>query len=437
MNSPHFFLSIPGLRRRDLELLPALVRNLRGSEPARLLHSFPSVTWPAQATLLTGKLPSQHGVIANGFYWREEHRVEMWTADNRVIASPQVWDTLHNLTPGARTAAWFPMLSKGSGADYICMPAPIHQPDGSETLWCYSRPRDFYGELLQRLGHFPLQHFWGPLANIRSSQWIADSARVAAERFHPDFFYVYLPHLDYAAQKSGPDSPEARQALLELNQLLDEFIPACNDLYAPRKLAWTAVSEYVIRNVSQVTYPNRILREAGLLQVRTEADGEHLDLQNSAAWALVDHQFAQVFVRNADRQVIQQVADLFETVNGIAECWSGSRLAAEGLDHPRCGELVLLSQPDSWQAYYWWLDDSRAPGFARTVDIHRKPGYDPVELFFDPVTKSIPLQAERVRGSHGLIVPGEDEGVLLSTLPAPREIRDTEVKKWIETHGLD
>ena len=74
----------------------------------------------------------------------------------------------------------------------------------------------------------------------------------------------------------------------------------------------------------------------------------------------------------------------------------------------------LISTPNSWQAYYWWIDDARAPKFARTVDIHRKPGYDPVELHFDIATKSIPLDATLVKGSHG--APARDasqRGVLL------------------------
>jgi predicted AlkP superfamily pyrophosphatase or phosphodiesterase len=192
-------LSIPGLREQDLEHLPQL-RNLTAAGESRPLSaSFPAVTWPVQANMLTGRLPDEHGVVANGFYWRDRGEVEMWTAWNEVIQRPQVWDRLRER--GATSAVWFPMLSKGCSADFVCMPAPIHNPDGSESLWCYTKPREYYGELRDALGHFPLQHFWGPLANIKSTAWIADSSVLAAARFQPDFFFIYLPHLDYAAQK--------------------------------------------------------------------------------------------------------------------------------------------------------------------------------------------------------------------------------------------
>ena len=374
-------------------------------------HAFPCVTWPSQANVLTGKTPCDHGVVANGFYWRDENKVEMWTAWNEVIQQPQIWDLLKE--SGLKTAAWFPMLSKGCGADYVCMPAPIHKPDGSEDLWCHTKPQEFYGELLEKMGHFPLKHFWGPLANIKSSRWIAESAIECAKKFQPDFFYIYLPHLDYAAQKFGPDSPEAIQAVEDLDGLLGELIDQMNT--ALEDPAWMMLSEYVITPVDHVSWPNRILREADMLQVcATDSDPgkEHLDFENSKAWALVDHQFSHVFVKDRAAEVIDEVAKLFAGVDGIDQVLVGSDRGS--LDHERSGDIVLVSSSNSWQAYYWWLDDEAAPSFAHTVDIHRKPGYDPVELCFDMATMSVPLDASLVRGSHG--VPqkaGEEEGVLV------------------------
>ena len=98
---------------------------------------------------------------------------------------------------------------------------------------------------------------------------------------------------------------------------------------------------------------------------------------------------------------------------------SGGRGACPlGLDHPRSGEVILVSEPHSWQAYYWWLDDQRAPGFARTVDIHRKPGYDPVELHVDMPSRTIPLDATRVKGSHGAPVHSDSQrGVIVASQP--------------------
>ncbi len=400
--SPLYLVSIPGLRAQDIARMDKLRRWTASGEQTSLAASFPAVTWPVQANMLTGKLANEHGVVANGFFWRDTHKVEMWTAWNDKIQQPQLWDHFHQGRSPKKSAVWFPMLSKGCGADNICMPAPIHNPDGSESLWCYTKPVELYGELRDSLGHFPLKHFWGPLAGIPSSQWITQSAAFAAKKFSPDFFYIYVPHLDYAAQKSGPDSPGALQAVVELDGLLDEFFQSVTALNADA--TFLVVSEYVITEVNHVVYPNRILREAGLLSVRPEQPDkplEQLDFVASQAWALVDHQFSHVFVRDRDSSIIQRIADLFRNQPGVAEVLAGDQLAKYGLNHERSGDVVIVSEPTSWQAYYWWQDDTLAPSYARTVDIHRKPGYDPVELHFDPVNRGIPLDASLIRGSHG------------------------------------
>jgi hypothetical protein len=427
------FLSLPGLRDQDLEHMPRLSQ--LATERTTLVPSFPCVTWPVQANMLTGKLPQDHGVVSNGFYWRERQQVEMWTAGNEVIQSPQIWDLLHQRNPSFTSAAWFPMLSKRSGADYVCMPAPVHNPDGSESLWCYTKPEALYGELRDALGHFPLQHFWGPLASIPSSAWIAQSAVVAARKFQPRFFYLYVPHLDYAAQKNGPNSAEAVAALGELDEVLGQLADGFSEAYGGSELLWLVASEYVINEVDHVTYPNRRLRESGRLAVRHEADGEHLDVVESRAWAMVDHQMAHVFVRDANATVVQQVAELFATYPGIAEVLVGPERARYGLDHERAGEVVLVSTSNSWQAYYWWEDDRLAPDFARRVDIHRKPGYDPVELHFDFATKSTPLDATLVRGSHGAPATSDERcGILAASAPGilpETRLRDIDVASLV------
>ncbi|MEX0586938.1 MAG: nucleotide pyrophosphatase/phosphodiesterase family protein, partial [Pirellulales bacterium] len=294
-------LSIPGLRAGDVAAMPNLQRLVAGGERAALVPSFPAVTCPVQVNMTTGRLPRQHGVVANGFYWRESRRVEMWTAWNDVIESPQIWDLLSQHDPDLTSAVWFPLLSKGCEADYICTPAPIHNPDGSESLWCYTRPTQMYGELRDELGHFPLKHFWGPLADIRSTAWIADSAVHAAREHRPNFFYIYLPHLDYAAQRSGPDSEAAQAALTELDQVLGRLAAGFQTAYGNVPLLWIVASEYAIVPVNHVAYPNRVLREGGLLSVKPdEAGGELIDLEDSRAWALADHQLSHVFVEGAD-----------------------------------------------------------------------------------------------------------------------------------------
>ena len=400
MVRPVVLLSIPGLREKDVGAMPRLRELTAGGEILELVPSFPCVTCPVQAAMTTGRTPREHGVVANGFYWRERRHVEMWTSSNDCVQRPQIWDFLAQHDESLRSAVWFPLHSKHCTADYVCTPSPIHHPDGKEELWCYTRPTELYGTLRDRLGHFPLKHFWGPLANIASTNWIVDSAIAAAETYRPSFYYIYLPHLDYAAQRSGPDTPPAAQAVQELDAALARLAAGLNAAH-PGGCLWLAAGEYAITPVDHVTYPNRILREAGLLEVRTEADGEHLDLERSRAFAMVDHQLSHIFVADSDPATVERVAALFRGREGIDDMLCGIRRGQYGLDHPRSGDVILISAPSSWQAYYWWLADSAAPAYARTVDIHRKPGYDPVELCFDPATRSIPLDATRIRGSHG------------------------------------
>ncbi|HEY2761131.1 MAG TPA: nucleotide pyrophosphatase/phosphodiesterase family protein, partial [Pirellulales bacterium] len=331
-------LSIPGLRQSDLASMPELRELMRHGQQASLTPSFPCVTCPVQANMTTGKLPDQHDVVANGFYWPDKQQVEMWTAWNDCITAPQIWDILGQHHENLKTAVWFPLHSKGANADFICTPAPIHNPDGSESLWCYTRPTEMYGQLRDKLGHFPLQHFWGPLANIKSTAWIVDSAIITAREERPDFFYIYLPHLDYAAQKFGPDSAQAHAAVAELDEQIGKLANGFSEAYQTPRLpdtqapshpgtqspiTWLVASEYAIGPVDHVLYPNRILRTAGLLKVREEADGEHLDFAASRAWALVDHQFSHIFTQPGDTAAIDQVRDLFTDHVGVAEVLAG------------------------------------------------------------------------------------------------------------------
>jgi hypothetical protein len=437
MPKPLILLSIPALREKDVAVMRRLRSLTAGGEIADLTPSFPCVTCPVQAAMTTGRRPAEHGIVANGIYWRDRRQVEMWTAPNDCIERTQVWDLLGHHGRGFSSAVWFPLHSKGCEADYVCTPAPIHNPDGSESLWCYTRPTELYGTLRDALGHFPLVNYWGPMAGIQSSDWIADSAVLAARQWQPDFFYIYLPALDYAAQRSGPESAAADQAIADLDEVIGRLAEGMAAAYGD-ELLWLVAGEYAITPVDHVSYPNRMLREAGLLAVREEADGEHLDLERSRAFAMVDHQFSHVFVADGEEQLAARVAEIFRGQPGIAEVLVGTERGRYGLEHPRSGEVILISTPRSWQAYYWWLADDRAPAFARTVDIHRKPGYDPVELCFDPATRSIPLDATRIKGSHG--APAADRSqrtVLLASEPVMfpgSSVQDTDVFGVVLTH---
>ena len=394
-------VSIPGLREKDVASMTRLKELTAGGEIANLIPGFPCVTCPVQAAMTTGKRPREHGVVANGFYWRDRQKVEMWTAPADSIQSPQIWDLLSHHNDEARSAVWFPLHSKGCETDYVCTPAPIHNPDGSESLWCYTRPEELYGTLRDQFGHFPLMHYWGPMANVKGTAWIVDSAIYTARQYRPNLFYIYLPHLDYAAQRQGPDSEASTTAVAELDEQLGRLAEGFKAAYGNQKLLWLVAGEYAITPVDHAFFPNRILRLADLLKVRNDGAGEELDFERSRAFAMVDHQLSHIFVKDAEPAIIAKVVDMFTGMPGVADVLTGERLAHFDMDHDRSGEVVLVSTPNSWQAYYWWLDDDNAPAYARTVDIHRKPGYDPVELFIDPATKSIPLDASLVKGSHG------------------------------------
>ena len=416
-------LSVPGLREKDVAVMPKLRELTAGGEIADLVPSFPCVTCCVQANMTTGCLPAEHGVVANGFYWRDRRQVEMWTSPSDCIERPQIWDVSLRSQQSEprigtrRSAVWFPLHSKGCRADYVCTPAPIHNPDGSESLWCYTRPPELYGTLRDRLGHFPLQNFWGPMADIQSSRWIADSAVLAARQWRPDFFYIYLPHLDYAAQRTGPDSVEADIAVAELDELIGQLAGGLREAYA-EELLWLVAGEYAITPVDHVAYPNRVLRQAGLLEVRQEADGEHLDLEASRAWALVDHQFSHVFVAGGDRALAARVAEPLPPRAGHRR-GPGRRPAGPLRIGPSAERRGGLDFPAAELAGVSLVAFRRsAPALARTVDIHRKPGYDPLELCFDPATKGISLDARRIKGSHG--APARDRAqhsVLVASEP--------------------
>jgi len=431
---PHvILLSIPGLSSADLPRMPTLAALARAGGCAPLAPGFPAVTCPVQATLTTGVTPAGHGIVANGLFDRATGHLEMWISPDGVHRHPRIWDQLAAAVPGLRTAAWFGLQSKHATADLVCLPAPKHNPDGTETMWCHTRPEPLYGALREALGDFPLHKFWGPVAGIESSQWIVRGfLEAACSGRHgppPHFAYVYLPHLDYAAQAHGPDSPPALASPAALDAELARLVDGFAAAVGRDRLTVLVAGEYRIRPVSHTLFPNRILREAGLLAVTAErdGDGELLDIPGSRAWALADHQVGHVYLRDpGDLRLVERVAGLFQGREGVGRVLVGADreragLVAAGAAADRCGDVVVESEPHSWQCYFYWLDDARAPSFARTIDIHRKPGYDPLELHLDrsrlPAV-AIPLDVSLVKGSHGAVDPRDPhETVFIASRP--------------------
>ena len=341
----------------------------------------PAVTCSVQSTLLTGLPPSEHGAVANGWYFRDLAEVLLWRQPNQLVHGEKIWDAGKLRDPEFPCAKMFWWYNMYSTADWSATPRPMYPADGRKIPDHYAFPPALHDELDAKLGQFPLFKFWGPMADITSSDWIAKSTLHIMETRNPTLTLTYLPHLDYNLQRLGPDldHPRLQKDLREIDDLCGELI-AHADSTGQRVIV---VSEYGITKATDAVHINRALREAGLISVRPEEFGrEILDAGASEAFAMADHQIAHIYVKNPDR--VAEVAELVASLDGVEHVWGKDGKRANGLDHPRSGELVAISEADRWFSYYYWLDDALAPDFARMVDIHRKPGYDPVELFVDP-----------------------------------------------------
>ncbi len=340
----------------------------------------PAVTCTAQSTLLTGQMPAEHGVVGNGWYFRDLAEVWLWRQSNHLVGGEKIWEAGKAQDADFTCAKMFWWYNMYSTADWSATPRPMYPADGRKIPDHYSHPAELHDELDARLGQFPLFKFWGPLADITSSRWISDATRHVMDTRKPTLTLTYLPHLDYNLQRLGPDldNPVIQQDLNQVDALCGELI-ATADKYDQNIIV---VSEYGITPVSDAVPINRALRKAGLLRIREEQGREQFDAGASDAFAVADHQIAHVYINNPDK--LAQTRTLLTELDGVEHVLDAAGKSEWGLDHPRSGELVAISQADRWFSYYYWLDDARAPDYARTVDIHRKPGYDPVELFVDP-----------------------------------------------------
>lgn len=375
--------------------------------------SLPAVTCSVQATLLTGRPPSQHGIVGNGFYLPETAEVRFWEQPASLVQAPPLWASRR---PRPRVAMLFWQNSLYADIEYMITPKPMHTESGLVND-CYSRPAGLYAELRQLLGEFPLHHYWGPMAALPSSRWIAAATEHVWRELSPDLCLTYLPHLDYNTQRLGP----GEAGLADDIRALDGLVGELSEMARSDGGRVVVLSEYSLSPVSRAVALNRLLREAGLVALREVSGREYLDCGASAAFAVADHQVAHVhFPATAGPQrekAVAEARELLAATDGVSEVLDAEAQQERGLRHPRAGELVCVAEPDAWFSYYWWLDDERAPHFARTVDIHQKPGYDPVELFVDRATRSIPLDAALVRGSHGRAGPNDPKGVFLTTAP--------------------
>ncbi len=400
----------------------------------------PAVTCTAQATLLSGRSPQHHGIVGNGWLFRETQEVRFWQQSRSLVQAELLEEVARSRARSHgrpfRVAKLFWWFNQGADVDISVTPKPLYGADGSKVFGIWGSPPELPARLEAKLGPFPFPSFWGPMAGLPATQWIARCAAEVLAAEHPDLTLVYLPHLDYDPQRFGPSGCDMPRLVGELDEAAAPLLDAAN---AAGAQVWV-FGEYGHCDVSRPILPNRVLREAGLVSVRPGPFGDQVELFQSRAFAVCDHQLAHVYVRRADD--IPRVRELMAALPGVDHVYAGDDRAEIELDHPRSGEIVVLSEPDAWFAYPFWLDGTQAPDYARTVDIHRKPGYDPCELVFDPkltfpkfkamrrlVQKKlgfrtlmdlISLDPSLVKGSHGRPADQEDSRpILIGQGPEP------------------
>jgi predicted AlkP superfamily pyrophosphatase or phosphodiesterase len=433
------------------EHTPRIAEFRRRGALAHIAPAFPAVTCTAQSNYLTGKTPSDHGIVGNGWFNREFAETQFWKQSNHVVHGKKIWDELrfNDSTIQRFTTAncfwWFNMYSS---VDFSITPRPMYPADGRKFFDVYSWPYSIREEIKKDLGEFPFFSFWGPAAGIDSpqgkadaaSRWIAESAKWIENKYSPTLNLIYLPHLDYNLQRHGIEkslnrsivasaadstiqrcnnstNPAIHRDLREIDAIVGDLI----DFFGKRGVQIVLLSEYGITNVDMPVHLNRIFRERGWLTVKDELGLEILDAGASKVFAVADHQVAHIYLNDASLE--KSVCEVLEKTSGVEKILGKAEKIAAGIDHPRAGDLIVVARENAWFTYYYWLDDARAPDFARTVDIHRKLGYDPVELFLDPKIPAvklkiawrllqkklglrmlmdvIPLDATLVKGSHG------------------------------------
>ena len=413
-------LNVVGLTPRLIgEHTPQIRAFMERNRSALIEPVLPAVTCTAQATYVTGRPPREHGAVANGWYDRDYAEHRFWKQPEQLVQGEKLWDMLRKHDPEFTCAKVFWWYNMHSTADYTVTPRPLYLSDGSKVFDIHTQPMGMRDRLKRDLGPFPFMNFWGPASGIESSRWIADSARWIEEKHWPTLSLVYLPHLDYNLQRVGLQMELIKNDLQQIDEVVGELIR----FYEKRQIKVILLSEYGITDVDRPVHLNRVFREKGWLSIKDEVGLETLDLGGSRAFAIADHQLAHIYVN--DPTIMDEVQAVLAETPGVEKVLGKVEKHYAGLNHARSGDLVAIADARSWFTYYYWQDDAKAPDFARCVDIHRKCGYDPVELFIDPELKFpklklaltlakkklgfrylmdvIPLDATLVKGSHGRI----------------------------------
>jgi len=454
------------------EHTPRIAAFRQAGASAKIVPAFPAVTCTAQSTYLTGSPASYHGIVGNGWYNRDLAEVQFWKQSNKLVHGRKLWEELRERDSNFTCAKLFWWYNMYSSADFSITPRPMYPADGRKVFDIYTWPYSIRTEIKKDLGDFPFPTFWGPAAGRQTpqgpadatSRWIAKSAKWVEQRYSPTLNLIYLPHLDYNLQRygtfAGDESHHTNSMIQPDLKDIDTIVGDLIDFFSKRSVQVILLSEYGITNATEPIHINRILRSAGWVTVKDELGLELLDCGASKAFAVADHQVAHIYLN--DPSIEKTVRDLLGRQEDIERVLGKAEKIAEGIDHPRAGDLIAVASENAWFTYYYWMDDNVAPDFARTVDIHRKPGYDPVELFVDPeislptakiawrllqkklgfrmLMDVISLDATLVKGSHGCRPRNSaDYPVLISEQPGllkNPQIDATDVYHVLKRHLL-
>lgn len=411
------------------ENTPNINRYINENFFSPLTGVFPAVTTTAQSSMLTGYNADRHGIVGNGWYERDHAEIMFWKQANTLVQGHKIWDRMKAKQESFSCSKLFWWFNMYANVDASITPRPHYPADGRKIIDLYSTPSGLHEKIEAKLGKFPFFNFWGPKAGIESSEWIAQAAKLEFEMNQPNLQLVYLPHLDYCLQKFGSE----HESIADEVQAIDKVVGSLLEFYLERDVKVIIVSEYGINEVNTPVHINRILRDKGYINVRNSLTWELLDPGASTAFAVADHQVAHIYINDANKK--EEIKKILENTEGIDQVLDDQGKRDFNIDHERAGDLVAIAQENAWFTYYYWLDDDKAPDFARTVDIHRKPGYDPVEMFVDPtltlpmarvawrllqkklgfrmLMDVIPLDANLICGSHGRLASNEQQAPLI------------------------
>ena len=383
---------------------PNLARWAAGAALARIRPAFPAVTCTAQSDYLTGRYPTTHGIVGNGWYAREDAEIRFWKQSNKLVQAPKIWERARGARPHVhvrqRVLVVQHVFDRGLHR-HAAADVSGRRPKAARRLHRARRSaRRASGEArdvpaLQLLGTESVDRVEPVDCGIGEARRSRSSRRRSRSS---------------TCRTSTTTCSASVRAIRRRRADVRQVDDLCGDLiafYEARGVQVVILSEYGLCDVTTPVHLNRVLRQHGLVAVREELGLEVLDPGASAAFVVADHQVAHVYVNDPSRQTSRS-ARSSRRRRASSGCSMPRARAAHRIDHARAGDLVAIAEPKAWFTYYYWLDDRRAPDFARTVDIHRKPGYDPVELLLDPAIRVPALSVGWRLAKKSLGIPNAD-----------------------------